>query len=166
MLDNHGYLTRDRTAQMRTTGDSNYFDLGRSTPGNEAHLMTPDESSAAQPAVPPDGIQRRENVRVQVTLPITVSLDGHPSAENRTRDLSATGMGFSTRLPVKSGDMGTVTIHFSDWKFTKTFVVRFAKPILAGTQCGAEFVDLHDDEYRKLVKEVFNFQRAQLHKKS
>lgn len=124
--------------------------------------MTSDSAAADNPTGPPDGIQRRENVRVQVNLPITVRLDGHPSAENRTRDLSATGLGFSTRLPVSVGAIGTVTIHFSDWKFTKTFVVRFAKPILAGSHCGAEFVDLQDDEYRKLVKEVFNFQRAQL----
>lgn len=107
------------------------------------------------------GRQKRQNVRVDVQYPIVLRLDGRESL-SRTRDLSATGVGFSTRFPIDRDQGGEVTIDFPDWKFTKRFVARFIKPILAGWQVGAQFDDLTVEERERLVKEVFNVQRSQL----
>lgn len=107
------------------------------------------------------GRQRRQNVRIEVQYPITLLLAGRQTT-GRTRDMSATGVGFSTRLPVEMDEAGEVTIDFPEWQFTKPFVIRFMRPILAGCQVGAQFVDLTEDERERLVKEVFDVQRAQL----
>jgi len=107
------------------------------------------------------GRQRRQNVRVDVQLPITIYMSGR-EAQGRTRDVSATGIGFSTRLPVELDQRGEVTIEFDGWRFRKPFVVRFCKPILAGTQLGVQFDELTQDERERLVKQVFDIQRAQL----
>ena len=109
-----------------------------------------------------EGRQRRQNVRVNVHYPITLHATGFPTVKARCRDLSATGVGFATRLPLENEAAGTVTIHFPEWNFTKEFVVRFVKPILAGKQCGAQFRELTEDERERLVKEVFAVQRSQL----
>lgn len=111
---------------------------------------------------PEQARQRRENVRVSVQLPITVQIDGREPVSGRSRDLSATGVGFATRLPIEVGDTGTVSVQFEGLEFTKRFVVRFMKLILAGRQIGAQFDDLSHDEREKLVKEVFAIQREQL----
>jgi hypothetical protein len=108
------------------------------------------------------GRQRRQNVRVMVQYPVTIRIAGHPNIKARTRDLSATGVGFATRLPLDVDAAGSVTVHFPDWSFEKEFVVRFVKPILAGRQIGAQFRELTEDEREKVVKEVFAVQRAQL----
>jgi c-di-GMP-binding flagellar brake protein YcgR len=107
------------------------------------------------------GRQARQNVRVSVQLPIRVRMAGRDS-EGRTRDLSATGLGFSTRIPVELDQRGEVTVEFSDWRFRKAFIVRFIKPILAGTTVGVQFDELTQDERERLVKQVFDLQRAQL----
>lgn len=107
------------------------------------------------------GRQRRQNVRVDVQLPIQLSMSGR-TAPGRTRDMSATGIGFSTRLPVEIDQRGEVTVTFEDWQINKSFTVRFVKPILAGYQVGAQFEDLTQDERERLVKEVFDVQRRQL----
>lgn len=107
------------------------------------------------------GKQRRQNVRVDVQLPITLRMSGR-EAPGRTRDVSATGIGFSTRLPVKLDQRGDVTVEFEGWRFDKSFVVRFVKPILAGYQVGVQFEELTQEEREKLVKQVFDVQRAQL----
>lgn len=109
-----------------------------------------------------EGRRRRQNVRVSVKYPITIHVSGHPGTKGRTRDLSATGVGFSTRLPLELEAKGIVTVHFPTWDFSKEFVVRFMRPILAGKQVGAQFSDLTEDEREKVVKEVFAVQRAQL----
>jgi hypothetical protein len=83
-------------------------------------------------------------------------------APGRTRDVSATGIGFSTRLPVELEQRGEVTVEFDGWRFTKAFIVRFVKPILAGSQVGVQFDELTQEEREKLVKQVFDVQRAQL----
>jgi hypothetical protein len=108
------------------------------------------------------GRQRRQNVRVTVQYPVTINATGHPSTPARTRDISATGIGFATRLSMEPNSAGTITVQFPDWTFTKEFVVRFAKPIIAGTQVGAEYVELTADERERLVKEVFAVQRQQI----
>ena len=107
------------------------------------------------------GRQRRENVRVDVQIPLTIRMSGR-DAPGRTRDVSATGVGFSTRLPVEMDQRGEVTIEFGDWHFTKAVVIRFIKPILAGNVIGAQFERLTDDERERLVKRVFDVQRSQL----
>ncbi|MCW2974490.1 MAG: PilZ domain, partial [Thermoleophilia bacterium] len=107
------------------------------------------------------GRQRRENVRVHVQIPLTIRMSGR-DAPGRTRDVSATGVGFSTRLPVEMDQRGEVTIEFGDWNFTKAVVIRFIKPILAGNVIGAQFEKLSDDERERLVKRVFDVQRDQL----
>lgn len=107
------------------------------------------------------GRQRRQNVRVDVQLPIVVRMAGR-EAPGRTRDVSATGIGFSTRLPVEIDQRGDVTVDFEDWRFRKAFIVRFIKPILAGCQVGVQFDELTQEEREKLVKQVFDVQRAQL----
>lgn len=107
------------------------------------------------------GRQRRQNVRVDVQIPITIRMSGR-DAPGRTRDVSATGVGFSTRLPVELDQRGEVTIEFGTWQFTKAVVIRFIKPILAGNVIGAQFERLSDDERERLVKQVFDVQRAQL----
>lgn len=107
------------------------------------------------------GRQRRENVRVHVQIPLTIRMSGR-DAPGRTRDVSATGIGFSTRLPVEMDQRGEVTIEFGDWDFTKAVVIRFIKPILAGVVIGAQFERLTDDERERLVKRVFDVQRSQL----
>lgn len=107
------------------------------------------------------GKQRRQNVRVDVQLPITLRMSGR-EAPGRTRDVSATGIGFSTRLPVELDQRGDVTVEFEGWRFDKSFVVRFVKPILAGYQVGVQFEELTQEEREKLVKQVFDVQRSQL----
>lgn len=107
------------------------------------------------------GRQKRQNVRVDVQLPITLRLAGH-QAPGRTRDVSATGIGFSTRLPIELEQRGEVTVEFNDWRFRKSFVVKFVKPILAGSQVGVQFEELTQEERERLVKQVFDVQRAQL----
>ena len=107
------------------------------------------------------GRQRRQNVRVDVQIPLTVRMSGR-DAPGRTRDVSATGVGFSTRVPVEMDQRGEVTIEFDDWKFTKAVVIRFIKPILAGNVIGAQFEELSEDERERLVKQVFDVQRSQL----
>lgn len=110
------------------------------------------------------GRQRRQNVRVDVQLPITLRIAGR-EAPARTRDISATGIGFSTRLPVELDMRGDVTVEFDGWNFRKAFVIRFMKPILAGHQVGVQFEELTQEEREKLVKQVFDLQRAQLQTK-
>lgn len=109
-----------------------------------------------------EGRQRRQNVRVMVQYPVTLRVAGHPGVKVRSRDLSATGVGFATRLPLDLEAAGTVTIHFPEWNFTKDIVVRFVKPILAGRQVGAQFTELSAEERERVVKEVFAVQRSQL----
>lgn len=108
------------------------------------------------------GRQRRQNVRVMVKLPVTLRVKGYPDIEARTRDLSATGTGFATRIPMEVDQRGHVTVHFAGWSFTKEFVVKFVKPILAGRQVGVAFAELTEDEHQRVVKEVFAIQREQL----
>jgi c-di-GMP-binding flagellar brake protein YcgR len=110
------------------------------------------------------GRQRRQNVRVDVQLPVTLRMGGR-EAPARTRDVSATGIGFSTRLPVEFDMRGECTIEFDGWHFRKAFVIRFIKPILAGHQVGVQFEELTQEEREKLVKQVFDLQRAQLQTK-
>jgi c-di-GMP-binding flagellar brake protein YcgR len=107
------------------------------------------------------GRQRRQNVRVDVQLPISLRLAGRESM-GRTRDVSATGIGFSTRLPVELDQRGEVTVEFDGWRFRKAFIIKFVKPILAGSQVGVQFDELTQDERERLVKQVFDVQRAQL----
>ncbi|MEO6867654.1 MAG: PilZ domain-containing protein [Gaiellales bacterium] len=107
------------------------------------------------------GRQRRQNVRVDVQLPITLHVGGR-DLPGRTRDVSATGIGFSTRLPIELEQRGEVTVEFADWRFRKAYIVRFVKPILAGCQVGVQFDELTPDERERLVKQVFDVQRLQL----
>ena len=107
------------------------------------------------------GRQRRQNVRVDVQLPMVLRMSGR-EAPGRTRDVSATGIGFSTRLPVELDQRGDVTVEFNGWRFRKKFIVKFVKPILAGSQIGVQFEELTVEEGEKLVKQVFDVQRAQL----
>lgn len=111
-----------------------------------------------------DGRQRRQNVRVHVQLPLTVRMSGR-EAKARTRDVSATGIGFSTRLPIEINQRGEVIIEFDGWHFCKGCIVRFAKPIIAGCQVGVQFEELSEEERERLVKQVFDVQRAQLQQK-
>ncbi len=108
-----------------------------------------------------EGRQRRQNVRVNVQLPIIVRLAGRESI-GRTRNVSAAGMAFSTRLPVELDQRGEVTVEFDDWRFQKAFIIKFIKPILVGSQVGVQFEELTADERERLVKQVFDVQRAQL----
>lgn len=128
----------------------------------DEHTPEATTSESSEPAAMPDGIQRRENVRVNIKIPVTIQIPGFAPVLNRTRDLSATGVGFATRLPLEVDMRGRVTIPFGTWTFTSGFIVRFCRPILAGKQVGAEFEDLTDENYRELVKEVFAVQRGQL----
>lgn len=107
------------------------------------------------------GRQKRQNVRVSVQLPISLRLGGR-EAPGRTRDVSATGIGFSTRLPIELEQRGEVTVEFTDWRFHKAFIVKFVKPILAGCTVGVQFDELTQEERERLVKQVFDLQRAQL----
>lgn len=107
------------------------------------------------------GRQRRQNVRVDVQLPILLRISGR-EAPGRTRDMSATGIGFATRLAIELEQRGEVVVDFEDWRFEKAFIVRFQKPILAGTVVGVQFDELTQEEREKLVKQVFDLQRAQL----
>ncbi len=107
------------------------------------------------------GRQKRQNVRVSVQLPITLTLGGR-EAPARTRDVSATGIGFSTRLPVEHDQRGEVVVEFDGWRFRKAFIIKFVKPILAGSMVGVQFDELSQEERERLVKQVFDLQRAQL----
>ncbi len=120
-----------------------------------------DSLGAPLPDEDPAGRQRRQNVRVDVQLPIMLRMAGR-EALGRTRDVSATGIGFSTRLPVELDQRGEVTVEFDGWRFTKAFIVKFAKPILAGSQVGVQFDELTQEERERLVKQVFDVQRSQL----
>lgn len=120
-----------------------------------------DVSDESPPEEDPAGRQRRQNVRVDVQLPISLRLAGR-DAMGRTRDVSATGIGFSTRLPVELDQRGEVTVEFDGWRFSKAFIVKFVKPILAGSQVGVQFDELTQEERERLVKQVFDVQRSQL----
>jgi hypothetical protein len=76
--------------------------------------------------------------------------------------VSATGIGFSTRLPIELDQRGEVTVEFDGWRFRKSFIVKFVKPILAGSQVGVQFEELTQEERERLVKQVFDVQRSQL----
>lgn len=135
--------------------------------------MTPDPTdevaaAASDPAaaqddtfVPELGRSRRQNVRVCIQLPITIRIDGR-EIPGRTRDVSATGIGFSTRMPVELDQRGDVVVEFDGWRFRKSFVIKFVKPILAGSMVGVQFEELTIEERERLVKEVFDLQREQL----
>jgi hypothetical protein len=125
-----------------------------------------DEVAAA--AADPDGglddevgRQHRQNVRVSVQLPIHLRMAGR-EFPGRTRDVSATGIGFSTRLPIEIDQRGEVTVEFDGWRFDKSFIVKFVKPLLAGCMVGVQFEELTQEERERLVKQVFDVQRAQL----
>lgn len=105
--------------------------------------------------------QKRENVRVDVQLPLVVRMHGR-EIPARTRDVSATGIGFSTRLPVELDQQVEVEINFEGWTFVKQIVIRFMKPLLAGTMVGGQFDALTEEERERLVKTVFDVQREQL----
>lgn len=107
------------------------------------------------------GRQQRQNVRVDVRIPFEIELAG-TMVDVRTRDLSATGIGFVTRLPVELETEGVAHIDFGSWRFEQQFVCKFVKPLLAGWQVGAQFCDLEEDQRERLVREVFDIQRAQL----
>lgn len=113
------------------------------------------------PVADEQGRQRRQNVRVDVQLPIKLFVNGRELV-GRTRDVSATGIGFSTRLPMAIEQRGEVLVSFSGWMFRKAFIVRFVKPILAGCQVGVQFDELTQEERERLVKQVFDVQREQL----
>jgi c-di-GMP-binding flagellar brake protein YcgR len=109
------------------------------------------------------GRQRRQNVRVDVKLPLEVSANGHAGAYARSRDLSATGVGFATRVPLEIDDTGNISVEFEDgWKLESKFQVRFVKPIIAGRQVGVQFVELNEDDTRRLTSTVFAIQREML----
>jgi hypothetical protein len=105
--------------------------------------------------------QKRENVRVDVQLPLVIRMQGR-EIQARTRDVSATGIGFSTRLPIELEQQVEVEIKFDGWTFVKQIVIRFMKPLLAGTMCGGQFDALSEEERERLVKQVFDVQREQL----
>jgi c-di-GMP-binding flagellar brake protein YcgR len=107
------------------------------------------------------GRAQRQNVRVDVQLPLTLSLNGR-QVPARTRDVSATGVGFSTRIPVAVDQRGEVTVHFEHWRIHKQFTIRFVRPILAGYHVGVQFDELTEDERERLVRTVFDLQRSQL----
>ena len=70
--------------------------------------------------------------------------------------------GRRSRCAYSATPTGEVTVEFSGWRFRKAFIVRFIKPILAGSQVGVQFDELTQEEREKLVKQVFDVQRAQL----
>ncbi len=116
-----------------------------------------------QQATEEQGRVARRDVRVDVRFPMRLRIDGMgPPAPGRTRDLSATGFGFSTRFDLEKEVTGKVTLELPEWTFQKEFIVRFLKPIVAGSRVGAQFVDLTDDERDRLARVVFNVQREQL----
>ena len=126
------------------------------------------QDATDNPAASPDdaepdelGRQKRQNVRVSVQLPITLTVAGR-EVPARTRDVSATGIGFSTRLPVEHDQRGEVVVEFNGWRFRKAFIIKFVKPILAGSMVGVQFDELTQEERERLVKQVFDLQRAQL----
>ena len=133
--------------------------------GKHRDVQDPDDDNSGSDERPEQddtlGRQRRQNVRVDVQLPIMLRMAGR-EAPGRTRDVSATGIGFSTRLPVELEQRGEVTVEFHDWRFSKAFIVKFVKPILAGSQVGVQFDELTQEERERLVKQVFDVQRAQL----
>jgi c-di-GMP-binding flagellar brake protein YcgR len=144
------------------------FDEPEDDPVAESDTASSEDTTSDEPVFEIDeetGRLKRENVRIDVKLPITVSFEDGPTVETRTRDVSATGLGFATRVPLAIEQRGAVTLQFSDWQFAKDFTVRYVKPILAGNQVGVQFDDLRDDEYSKLVKEVFAIQRLQAQSK-
>lgn len=121
-----------------------------------------DNAETPEPSLEDEaGRARRQNVRVDVQLPMVLRMSGR-EAPGRTSDVSATGIGFSTRLPVELDQRGEVTVEFNGWRFRKAFIVKFVKPILAGAKVGVQFEELTQDEGERLVKQVFDVQRAQL----
>jgi len=147
---------------MKPTGiaDDDFIDMERQRQ-DELRLQRERERELEK-RMEDDGRQRRENVRVTVKMPITVQVAGYPDTQARSRDLSATGVGFATRLPLEREMRGSVTVHFPGMDFSKPFVVRFVKPILAGRQVGVQYDELTDDEHESVVKQVFAVQRSQL----
>lgn len=103
--------------------------------------------------------QKREDVRVNVHLPLQLRVSGYPAQDIRTRDLSGTGVGFATRLPVEMNQRASVTIMFDGWEFRSDVEIKFVKPIIAGVQVGAQFVDLVESDYERIVKIVFEYQQ-------
>lgn len=100
---------------------------------------------------------RRRNLRVRMRLPITVYLNneaGTLTQGGTLRDMSIRGMNFCSRLELALGDRATVDVEFEYWTFRVSLVVRFAKPIVAGTQVGCEFCDLSIADGERIAAEL------------
>jgi c-di-GMP-binding flagellar brake protein YcgR len=149
------------TGDVEDSSEDPYADIRVDDPETPYDESLRPEDEGFDPVADALGRQRRQNVRVDVQLPITLRMHGR-EGPGRTRDVSASGIGFSTRLPVELDQLGEVTVEFDGWRFTKAFIVRFVKPILAGCQVGVQFDELTQEEREKLVKQVFDVQRAQL----
>lgn len=114
---------------------------------------------------------RRANVRVRLRRPLTVYQglgEERVVVPGRMRDLSVRGMNFASRLELRQGDRAMVDLEFDDWTFRVRLIVRFAKPIVAGTQVGCEFTDLTLADGERISAELYrlNAERARVRLRS
>ena len=110
--------------------------------------------------------QRRSHVRVEMERSIRVRGLGHAAEDASLMDLSGTGCGFRTTLPLEEGTKAFVTIAFEGWLLDCPVRCRFVRIDGRSRYVGAEFEGLTKGEVEQVVKEVFVEQRRQLKRRS
>jgi len=109
-------------------------------------------------------VQRRQNVRVPVILPVTVTAEGQ-TLPGETFDLSGGGLGFS--LPGKRLGTAKVTVRLAIETQTAPFILESGVEILRVIDSsdpilyGGRFVKLGRKEEQLLTQYVFRCQLAQ-----
>lgn len=104
--------------------------------------------------------ERRANLRVPARLPTTIKVgDGAGVMAATMRNVSTKGANIATRAQLREGDRAMLDIEFDDWTFRTRVLVRHAKPIVAGSQLGCEFVELSAADVERVVDSVFAIQR-------
>lgn len=107
--------------------------------------------------------QRRDNVRVDVTLGCEVKIARTSLTKVTLVDLSGTGCGIRTWLPIEEGSSGRIIIPFDTWTLDAPFTARFVRNDPgAGAYVGVQFDLLTKSEVEHIVREVFTELRRQL----
>lgn len=110
-------------------------------------------------------VQRRQHVRLDVDLPVTVELAEGPVA-GRTLDLSAGGLAAAFRAELPVGDRCPVVLSLPDGEVRGTAVVlrRLARPEGSPPAYALQFVSLGEREREAIYRFLFHEMRLRQQK--